>query len=68
MKNIPLDHPERELSTEYGLEALLDKMQQAVTGGGEDGSGLLARVVEFNRTLEKATEALKEFNRANGQE
>ncbi|CCX12588.1 Similar to hypothetical protein MYCTH_2295152 [Myceliophthora thermophila ATCC 42464]; acc. no. XP_003658845 [Pyronema omphalodes CBS 100304] len=68
MKNIPLDHPERELSTEYGLEALLDKMQQAVTGGGEDGSGLLARVVEFNRTLEKATEALQEFNRANGQE
>lgn len=46
-----------------GLEALLLQLRGQVTGGGENGSGILAKVVEFNRMLENATEALKMVNR-----
>ena len=46
-----------------GLEAMLLHLRSQVAGGGQDGSGILARVVEFNRTLESATEALRAVNR-----
>ena len=35
-----------------------------VTGGGADGSGMLAKIVEFNRELERVGEILKDYNKA----
>jgi hypothetical protein len=45
-----------------GLEALVRKVSVTATGGGSDGTGLLARVVEFNRFLERAEQVLREKN------
>jgi hypothetical protein len=45
-----------------GLEALVRKVSAVVTGGGRDGTGLLGKVAEFNRFLEKAEQALREMN------
>jgi hypothetical protein len=45
-----------------GLEALAMKVSPAVTGGGEDGTGLLSKIVEFNRFLERAEEKLRLSN------
>ncbi|KAF8541670.1 hypothetical protein BDD12DRAFT_490113 [Trichophaea hybrida] len=47
-----------------GLEALLNKIQTTVTGGGDDGSGILSQLIEFNLILERTTKALRERNKA----
>lgn len=38
------------------------KVTDVVTGGDENGTGLLARVVEFNRFLERAEATLRSAN------
>ncbi|KAH8144426.1 uncharacterized protein LAJ45_11594 [Morchella importuna] len=43
-----------------GLEAMIKTVAAAVTGGGSDGTGTLATVVEFNRFLERAEAVLRE--------
>lgn len=43
-----------------GLEAMIRTVAAAVTGGGSDGTGTLATVVEFNRFLERAEAVLRE--------
>lgn len=43
-----------------GLEALVRRLSTTVTGGGRDGTGLLATVVEFNKFLERAESALRD--------
>ena len=48
-----------------GLEALLAMVVPVVTGGDEDGSGILSQVVGFNRLLERTTKVLKEYNMTN---
>ncbi|KAF8242864.1 hypothetical protein K440DRAFT_615389 [Wilcoxina mikolae CBS 423.85] len=47
-----------------GWEALLNKIQTTVTGGGDDGSGILSQLIEFNLILERTTKALREHNKA----
>ncbi|KAA8894872.1 hypothetical protein FN846DRAFT_372183 [Sphaerosporella brunnea] len=59
---MPDDHDD----TLFGLEAMIHKVLPLVTGGGSDGSGILSKVVEFNRDLERITEALREHNKARG--
>ena len=56
----------RETQQDQGMEglfALVFKMQAAVAGGG---TGMLSRIVEYNQMLERAEEALREFNRGRG--
>ena len=53
---------ESEATAESGLDALIYRLAPLVTGGGTDGSGMLGRIVQFNRELEKLTELLKEHN------
>jgi len=51
-----------EASAESGLDALIYRLAPLVTGGGADGSGMLGKIVQFNRELERLTELLKEHN------
>lgn len=43
-----------------GLEAMIRTVAAAVTGGGRDGTGTLATVMDFNRFLERAEAVLRE--------
>ncbi|KAL7275835.1 hypothetical protein RUND412_001216 [Rhizina undulata] len=52
--------PEDKDSPMEGLDALLRKVSAVVTGGGSDGGGLLAKVIEFNKFLERAETVLRE--------
>ncbi|RPA97373.1 hypothetical protein L873DRAFT_1129984 [Choiromyces venosus 120613-1] len=45
-----------------GLEGLVRRVSAIVTGGGGDGTGVLGKVVEFNRFLERAEKMLRERN------
>lgn len=38
------------------------RVSAIVTGGGRDGTGILGKVMEFNRFLEKAERVLRERN------
>jgi hypothetical protein len=45
---------------------MLHKVLPYVAGGGADGAGVLSKVVEFNRFMERLMEALREENKVNG--